>query len=244
MIIYLLLFLAAIAGGLAAYFLPKYSPGNYKLTLVFSGAYLFAITITELLPDIFSDSSILPAAGLWVLAGFFIQQLLEFLSQGVEHGHIHVHKHGEAHHSASAVWVMTALSFHATMEGGMLAEPQITEGAISGTLVSGILLHKFPEAFALMSVLICELRRSQAIVLLLIFSLASPAGLALGSLMFSAGWLNESLFYALFAVVSGGFLHISTTIVFESSADHNFNAKKTAVAILGSGIAVLLNLFF
>lgn len=242
MTIYFLLFLAAISGGLAAYFLPKYSPGNYKLTLVFSGAYLFAVTITELLPEIFSNTSPLPAAGILVLTGFFIQQLLEFLSQGVEHGHIHVHQHGEAHHSSSAIWVMTALSFHATMEGGMLAEPQVTEGTISNTLISGILLHKFPEAFALMSVLICELKRPQAILLLLIFSLASPAGLGLGSFLFNAGLLNEYLFYALFAIVSGGFLHISTTIVFESSADHHFNAKKTAVAILGAGVAVLSNL--
>jgi hypothetical protein len=41
-----------------------------------------------------------------------------------------------------------------------------------------------------------------------------------------------------YAVVSGNFLHISTTIVFESSPEHRFNAKKMAVAIVGALLAV------
>lgn len=242
MTIYILLFLIAVSGGLAAYYIPKYNPGNYKLTLVFSGSYLFAITLTELLPEIFSEQSRFSYAGLWVLAGFFIQQLLEFVSQGVEHGHIHIHDHGKDHHSSMAFWVMAALSFHAIMEGGMLASPGIAGDKLNATLLSGILMHKFPEAFALMSVLLCELKRKHAILLLLIFSLASPAGLGIGGFLLGSGWLNQNMFFILFAIVSGGFLHISTTIVFESTADHHFNSRKTAVALLGSGIAVLINL--
>jgi hypothetical protein len=42
----------------------------------------------------------------------------------------------------------------------------------------------------------------------------------------------------LYALVCGNFLHISTTIVFESSPEHHFNARKLTVAVLGALVAV------
>jgi hypothetical protein len=42
----------------------------------------------------------------------------------------------------------------------------------------------------------------------------------------------------LYALVCGNFLHISTTIVFESSPEHRFNARKLAVAFTGALVAV------
>jgi hypothetical protein len=44
--------------------------------------------------------------------------------------------------------------------------------------------------------------------------------------------------------VSGNFLHISTTIVFESSPEHHFNARKLTVAILGALVAVGVEYIF
>jgi hypothetical protein len=44
--------------------------------------------------------------------------------------------------------------------------------------------------------------------------------------------------------VCGNFLHISTTIVYESSSDHKFNARKMFVALLAAGLAVLGEMFF
>jgi hypothetical protein len=56
--------------------------------------------------------------------------------------------------------------------------------------------------------------------------------------------MSSQAFTFFFAVVSGNFLHISTTIVFESSADHKFNAKKMGVAILAAAVAVGTELLF
>jgi len=240
---YLLLIAGALAGGLSAFLLPGNAGARYKLALVFSGAYLFAITVTHILPGLFTH----PAAngtmtGVLILAGFFAQQLLEYMSQGVEHGHIHIHKEGHAHLASSAFWVLLALSLHALMEGGMLTGAGTTEG-IPGALMAGVLMHKIPEAFALVSVLSCELSRRRALLLLVLFSLASPLGLWLTTLLSGEGLLNGVVLQGLFAFMCGGFLHISTTIVFESSADHHFNAKKLAVAILGSAAAVAAELF-
>jgi hypothetical protein len=44
--------------------------------------------------------------------------------------------------------------------------------------------------------------------------------------------------------VCGNFLHISTTIVFESSPEHRFNAKKMAVAVFGALVAVAVEYIF
>jgi hypothetical protein len=41
------------------------------------------------------------------------------------------------------------------------------------------------------------------------------------------------------AVVVGIFLHISTTILFESSENHRFNLIKFVVILMGAGFAVV-----
>jgi zinc transporter ZupT len=105
----------------------------------------------------------------------------------------------------------------------------------------GIVLHRTPAAFALMTVLVHQLNsRTKALPYLLIFSLAAPAGLLVSSLLAESSLLTASGLNLLYAVVSGNFLHISTTIVFESSPEHKFNARKLTVAILGAMMAVVI----
>jgi hypothetical protein len=50
--------------------------------------------------------------------------------------------------------------------------------------------------------------------------------------------MSDAALIYLYALVSGNFLHISTTIVFESSPEHRFHAKKLAVAVVGALVAV------
>src|SRR5689334_18611254 len=172
---YLLLFSVALLGGLAAFSQPKANSRFYKLSLVFAGAYLFAVTIIHILPELFHESNNYGILGVLVLVGFFLQQVLEFVSKGVEHGHVHVHEKGHKHLESTAVLAVVALGFHAFLEGSMLASP--SPGHDSNTLLLGVLIHKAPEAFALVSVLVCELSRQKSIIYLVAFSLASPFGL-------------------------------------------------------------------
>jgi zinc and cadmium transporter len=242
--IYILFFIALIAGAVAFY-VPKLNTGSYKLWLVFAGSYLFSITIIHIFPELYSQSLNPGLIGICVLIGFFLQQALEFLSSGVEHGHIHVHEKNHQHKESSAILVLVALCIHAFLEGGLLAHPRtINHHHDSNTLLWGIVLHKAPEAFALMSVLLCEVKsKTRAIFFLLIFSFASPLGLFLSDYLLANEWMTSQAFTILFAIVSGNFLHISTTIVFESSADHKFNSRKMGVAILATAIAVAAELF-
>jgi hypothetical protein len=99
----LVLFFAPLVSGLLIFLVPKTKDTNFKLLLVFAGSYLFAITVIHILPELYRQNLGIELIGLFVLAGFFLQQLLEYFTSGVEHGHIHKHdRHGHDHHPIPA----------------------------------------------------------------------------------------------------------------------------------------------
>jgi zinc transporter ZupT len=242
----LVLFFTPLVSGLLIYLLPKGKGTNFRLLLVFAGSYLFAITVIHILPELYQHNAEVEIIGLFVLAGFFLQQLLEYFTSGIEHGHIHtseIHVHDTTHHqSISALVLLFALCIHAFLEGAMLAQP-VAMGPIYDTdaILLGIALHRAPAAFALMTVLAFQLHsRNRALPHLIGFSFAAPAGLLLSTYLTNNEILSTSGLMYLYALVCGNFLHISTTIVFESSPGHRFNARKTAVAIVGALVAVTI----
>lgn len=241
----ILLFVAALGGGLVALSLPQYQSRAYKLSLVFAGSYLFAITIIHILPELFTTSDSPGQLGVFVLAGFFLQQILEYFTQGAEHGHVHIHEEHSHHSIRASLMLLLAMMFHSFLEGSLLAHPSTGHAHHdSMSLLVGIMLHKAPAAFALMSILLCSMSKSRALIYLVLFALASPLGLYVGDVYVENGMLSSDTFAILFALVCGNFLHISTTIVYESSVEHQFNARKLAVAIAGALIAVFAELLF
>ncbi|WP_028297864.1 ZIP family metal transporter [Olivibacter sitiensis] len=230
------LFTSAFVGGLGVFLFRKDSTELLKLLLSFSGSYLFAITIIHLIPDIYDHSSSDPhIIGIYVLGGFLFQLFLERFSEGVEHGHMHPHEHH--HEAAFPIGVMVSLCLHAFLEGMPLAKDS------QGQLLFGIALHHIPAAFALCSLLMqAALSKAKIVTYLAIFVLMSPLGF-LFSLFISSSqlWQIEQYYDRIMAVVVGIFLHISTTILFESSsANHqHFNRKKMIVILIGMGIALL-----
>lgn len=246
----LVLFLTPLLSGLLIFLLPKGKNTNYKLLLVFAGSYLFAITVIHILPELYRQSLGLDLIGLFVLIGFFLQQFLEYATSGIEHGHIHSHSHDTAHNpgrphslhhdSVSAIVLLSALCIHAFLEGGMLAEPVGVRPVYdTNAILLGIALHRAPAAFALMTVLAAQLRsRKKSVPYLIAFSAAAPIGLLISAYLAEEDLLSSTGLIYLYALVSGNFLHISTTIVFESSPGHSFDARKMAIAIFGSLVAV------
>jgi zinc transporter ZupT len=138
--------------------------------------------------------------------------------------------------------LLGALCIHAFLEGGMLAQPMGQHSHVRydmNAILLGIALHRAPAAFALMTVLAAQLgSKVKAIPHLFIFSFAAPAGLLLCTHLSNIDILTGEGMIILYAIVCGNFLHISTTIVFESSPDHHFNARKMAVAVTGALLAV------
>lgn len=236
----ILLFLSAFIPGLIIVKLQKPLKFDLKYLLVFAGAFIFSITIVHLLPELFSASSNPRMIGVFVLVGFFMQIFLDFVTTGVEHGHLHNHKHH--HTSISPIMLMLGLCIHALMDGSILVHPgEHAAGEHSSGLLIGIILHKIPAAIALMSVLNMSIKNKKVLILMLIiFSFASPLGLIFSDLMNTYSLVSEEGFLIIFAIVSGNFLHISTTIYFESSPDHSFHKKKIFISLLGALLAVLV----
>ena len=229
------LFIPAFASGIAVFFVQKKGTNFLKLILSFSGAYLFSITVLHLIPHVYQSTNTSPEVlGIYVLAGFLFQLFLEQFSQGIEHGHIHS-EHG--HHSHSfPIGIMFSLCLHAFLEGMPLAATHQTELAL------GISIHHIPAAFALGSILIStQLKKNTIIITLALFAAMTPFGFLLSKAI-SAGEVGDiqQYFDKIMAVVIGIFLHISTTILFESGSidHHKFNKKKMIAVIAGVAIAL------
>lgn len=228
-LLYGVLFAGVIASGSIVIF-TKVNSKALKLVLSFSGAYLFAITVLHLIPDIYESAS--AKIGIYVLAGFLLQIFLEFFSEGIEHGHIHVHNHSE---SVFPVTMMLALSVHSFLEGmPMAGEWNHTKQS----LLIGIILHNIPIAIALMSMLMqSHISNAKAFFWLIIFALMTPLGTVANTILGQAISI-EGFSEKIMGMVIGIFLHISTTILFESGDEHRFNFVKFITIVAGMGLAV------
>ncbi|TCD00359.1 ZIP family metal transporter [Pedobacter psychroterrae] len=225
-----ILFLSAFLGGAAIFLVKSDKSQLLKLILSFSGAYLFAITVLHLIPDAYHGTDH-EDIGIFILIGFLLQVFLEQFSEGVEHGHIH--KHNE--NRVFPFGIMISLCLHAFLEGMPLAKDQ------HNALIFGISLHHIPAAFALGSILMQNhIKKGNIIFYISLFALMAPLGFFV-SYSISNGSIGgiENYFNRIMGIVIGIFLHISTTILFESSVDHKVTKRKMIAVLCGIGIALI-----
>lgn len=228
--IYITVFLGAFLSGLLV-LLFKIEKRRLKLLLAFSGAFLFAISILHLIPGLYAGGS--STVGIFILSGFFFQILLEFFSEGIEHGHTHVH--GNA---SFPLAVLISLCIHSFLEGMPL---ESTAAGYNKPLLTGILLHNIPIAIALMSLFVSsKVKRTAALTALFVFACMTPLGSMAST--FLGQYLGDTTIYfnRIMGFVVGIFLHISTTILFESSENHRFNFIKFIAIIMGAVAAFMI----
>jgi zinc and cadmium transporter len=225
----LILFAGAFSGGMAVFLFKGDNRNNLKLVLSFSGAYLFGITVLHLIPDAYHGND--NYVGVFILIGFLFQIVLEQFSEGIEHGHMHKPDH---EHIAFPLGILISLCIHAFLEGMPLAEGNQNQ------LVYGIALHHVPAAFALATVLLANKQtKSKTIFFVVLFAIMAPAGYFFSNELSAGGIGNlQQYFSRIMGVVIGIFLHISTTILFESSSDHKFTVRKMVAVLAGVGIAL------
>ena len=231
--VYAALILSVVAGAIAFKAFKLGEPGKTKLITAFTGAYLMALTCLHLLPEVFggghehvAQSQATPdavALGAFVLLGFFLQIVLENFSGGIEHGH------GQHTRETMPVAMIAGRWLHAFFEAMPLTH------AHGPHLLVAITVHKFPVSIVLLGMLMRN-RNSQKRVygLLAVFALMAPVGAFIGNLSF----LDRHAPYLL-AMVIVIFMHVSTTILFESSEDHHYNRRKGIAILLGAGLAAL-----
>jgi hypothetical protein len=223
---------------------------HLSLILAFGGAFLIGIIFNHLIPETYAMGD---HVGWIVLLGFLLQGVLEYGSQGVEHGHIH---DSNAQASASMPWVMFfSLCLHALIESMPLHgdthdyahhdhHSHVHLHGIEGVdmaLMMGLILHKLPVALVLMGMLDgLGIKRSSRWLAMLVFGLMPLIGMLLYDvLVHSRAHWSENVPVWSGGLVIGILLHVSTTIFFEASDGHHFNLNKLLVTIAGLVIAVL-----
>jgi zinc transporter ZupT len=108
------------------------------------------------------------------------------------------------------------------------------------SLLLGILFHQLPVAIALMTLLInTKLTNLQSWIVLMLFGIMTPIGVVIG--MFTLPGEVGLDYHVILAIVVGMFLHISTTIIFETSENHKFNLLKLVSIFIGCGLAFLMH---
>jgi hypothetical protein len=93
-----------------------------------------------------------------------------------------------------------------------------------------------------MSMLVASgIKKSFAVLYLVLFASMAPLGSLTSQLLNEKFIMNAAVYFdRMMAIVIGIFLHISTTILFESNNTHRFNLYKLFVIIFGAGIAMLM----
>ncbi len=235
----------ALGGFFVSYLRQTNKAQIIKLLLAFSGGFLLAIAFTHFIPDLYHEAS--ASIGVYILLGFLIQLLLEFFSGGIEHGHVHVHK------GQNMPWgLFLSLSVHSIIEGIPLGNQLMGHEVLSShhhhhdhggddnSLLLGILFHQLPVAIALMTLLVnTKLSEFRAWLVLLLFGIMTPLGVVIG-LLTPPGQFGLD-YHVVLAIVVGMFLHISTTIIFETSENHKFNLLKLLSIFIGCSLAFLIH---
>ncbi len=228
----LLLFVFTLLGGGIPFLFKQFKSSWFTLLLAFSGSFLLGITLLHLMPETFHELG--EKAGIYILLGFFLQLILQRLSHGVEHGH--VHDHGTHIHTISPIFL--GLCIHAFMEGIPLGF-NYQDTSTLPSIFFGVAAHKIPEAITLSSLLLVTPTKTNKWILVILFALVSPISGIMAMYYGQKFYFISNLLVYFIPVVIGAFLHISTTILYESGTKHHeLSRQKVIVVLLGLGFAL------
>lgn len=245
----LILFIVALLGAALFEFAGRSLQAHMSLILAFGGAFLIGLIFNHLVPETYASGS---NVGLFVLIGFMVQGLLEFLSRGIEHGHVHV----DGGNGKGIPWgIVFSLCLHALIESMPLTEAHDLPGHgshhghvhLSGieqldqALFLGLILHKLPVALVLMGMLHAHgVRISRRWGVMVLFGIMPFLGMLLyEALVHSSGSWSSHVPTVAGGILIGILLHISTTILFETGDGHRFNRNKLLVTLGGLTLALL-----
>ena len=231
MMIWLVLIGSVALGGAASWAIET-NGNTFKMLLAFSGAFLFGTIVTHMMPEVFSSGT---TAGWWILLGFGIQLCLDFMSKGLEHGHFHSNEH------RLPLLPLLGLFIHSFIEGMPLGAESDHSHAHHSDFQQGFLwslaFHKMPIALLVASALrSAKLSNLAVISCLVLFAISTP----LGALFAEQTSAVKTITIPVLGIATGLLLHVSTTILFESAANHQFNAIKLLFVALGIALSAFV----
>ena len=221
---FVLPFFAVLIGAGIALVINDHKSSTIRLLLSFSGSFLLAMSLFSLLPEVYEHMNA-KKTGVLIMCGILLQIILEFFSKGAEHGHMHFSR---SQHRFPLV-LFISLALHSFLEGFPIHHHD--------SMLYGVLIHKIPIAILLTSYFLkTKLSRLKIAMFIILFALMTPLG-AWSSAVLP---LAPETIYATNALVIGIFLHISTTIIFESGDGHSFNLSKLMAIVAGIVVAYFI----
>ena len=221
-----ILFFGVLFTGMLTEIISKKLEKYQQIIISYSVAIVLTLIFTHILPKLFSGHNY--NIGYFLLIGFILQILLELLSKGIEHGHIH--SKGKISNKELLV-IFIGLSIHSFIEGLPIHTFKdishqhhfIDLNSFSWVYLFTILIHKLPIA-AVLIIFLNSINSSYSIKItfLLIFAISSPAGAFFGEYLVNFGFFNNWS-NNLLAISCGMLLHITTLLIFE---DHHHSSEK------------------
>ncbi len=232
--ILLLLGISVLPGAIIFHSSNTHFSKGVKPLLSLSGTFLLALSFCHLLPE--SYKSLGYEAGNFVLVGFFMQVILEYLTRGVEHGHYHSHGQFSQYFPILAI---AGLTVHSVIESIPMVHNH-SHGHSHNNYLLGILMHKAPIALTLASILKSSpLGIKKSWIWFSLFCISAPATVLIGNTFGYDNLIRESWQARFTAVAVGIFLHVSTTILFELEDGHKLKPSKLIAILLGLAIYFL-----
>jgi energy-converting hydrogenase Eha subunit A len=251
----LILLSVTLLGGLLFVLLGQRGMDNLGLFLSFGGAFIIGMCFLHLVPEAYG---IRGDAGVFVLVGFLVQGLLEYLSQGIEHGHIHRHTHDErCGHEFTwgrLPWAaLISLGLHSALESMPVlnhahhdldhvhAHGMFSLEVLDWGLLTGLMLHKLPVAMVLMAMMLEQhVPKRTAWTILALFGLTPLLGMGVFEAVIHRleGVDLPTVSAAIQALVVGILLHIGTTVLFEAEEGHRFHGGKFVATCVGLALSV------
>ena len=240
-----ILFFSVLVVGILTELLYKKIEKFKPVIISFSVALVLTLLCTHVLPELFSSHN--HELGYYLLAGFIIQILLELLSKGIEHGHVHLH--GEISNKELIV-IFIGLAIHSFIEGmpintfeSSVHQHTITniDSSFSLIYLFTILIHKLPIA-AVLIIFLNSINSSylKKFVFLFLFAASSPLGGIVGELIVNIDFF-KGFSLNLLAISCGMLLHITTLLIFEDH--HNSKGKIKNILTISAGIVTGILIF-
>lgn len=225
----ILLFTITFIAGYTAMRIRLVDDGKMHLLLAFSGSFLLSITLLHLIPETVEEQG--HQAGLYVLLGFFLQLLIQRFTHGVEHGHAHF---GHNHHHIPIVSILTGLSIHALMEGLPLGF-NYSRPRTDTSLYFAVAIHKLPEIVIAATMIANTFgRKAKGIALLFLFAALTPLASVAATYFGIRYFAITNVLSIIIPMVAGAFIHIATTIFYESGTkQHTLTNQKLVAIVLG-----------
>ncbi|MCH3924668.1 MAG: hypothetical protein LKE30_07105 [Bacteroidales bacterium] len=222
---YFLLFVTAIISG---YFVILFRKNEriIKGIEVFGGAFLLAVCFLDLLPNIYLtinpniDANKAIIIGIFVLAGFFLQLILEFMPQNKSK-------------KSSALLLLIGVSIHAFFEGFAL----VINNKLNTLLFFGVIIHNIPISIILInSFLSLKISKSKSFILLSLFAIMGILGSIINNIIPIFSQYSEYIL----AFVVGILLHVGVSILFDGKEDKKYNFLRLIIVISAFIIVALM----